>query len=37
MNYIAIACGKYHSVALREDGRVTTWGNNKVDQRYDPP
>ncbi|MFO0792688.1 MAG: RCC1 repeat- and reductase domain-containing protein [Candidatus Brocadiaceae bacterium] len=27
---IAISCGKYHSLALKDDGTVWAWGNNTI-------
>ena len=35
--YIAIACGEYHSVALKNDGKIVTWGANNFNQRNDSP
>ena len=35
--YIAIACGDTHSIALRNDGTIKTWGNNEKNQRDDSP
>eukprot|EP00635_Sarcinochrysidales_sp_CCMP3193_P010561 CAMPEP_0118916738 /NCGR_PEP_ID=MMETSP1166-20130328/16667_1 /TAXON_ID=1104430 /ORGANISM="Chrysoreinhardia sp, Strain CCMP3193" /LENGTH=199 /DNA_ID=CAMNT_0006856651 /DNA_START=100 /DNA_END=699 /DNA_ORIENTATION=+ len=35
--FVAIACGGYHSVALRDDGTVVTWGSNSLRQRDDAP
>ena len=32
-----IACGVSHSVALRNDGTIKTWGSNSYDQRLDSP
>mmetsp|Transcript_26657 Transcript_26657/g.106789 ORF Transcript_26657/g.106789 Transcript_26657/m.106789 type:complete len:157 (+) Transcript_26657:135-605(+) len=33
----AIACGGFHCVALRDDGRVVTWGDRRRGQRRDAP
>jgi len=37
--FVAIACGGDHSVALRSDGTVVTWGSNiyTYGQRNDAP
>ncbi len=35
-NYVAIAAGGYHSVALRSDGSIEAWGNNVYGQRNAP-
>ena len=35
--YIAIACGRNHSVALKNDGTIVTWGGNNFGQRNDSP
>jgi len=35
--FIAIACGYNHSLALRKDGSIVTWGNNDYHQRNFPP
>eukprot|EP00635_Sarcinochrysidales_sp_CCMP3193_P008381 CAMPEP_0118916032 /NCGR_PEP_ID=MMETSP1166-20130328/16119_1 /TAXON_ID=1104430 /ORGANISM="Chrysoreinhardia sp, Strain CCMP3193" /LENGTH=221 /DNA_ID=CAMNT_0006855823 /DNA_START=64 /DNA_END=726 /DNA_ORIENTATION=+ len=35
--FVAIACGHFHSVALRDDGTVGTWGCRSDDQRDDAP
>ena len=32
-----IACGSFHSVGLREDGTVVTWGNNNMKQYENSP
>ena len=32
-----IACGAYHSVAIKEDGSVVTWGSNTSEQRDNCP
>ena len=36
-NFVAIACGSYHSVGLRADGTVVTWGGTGRGQRNDAP
>jgi len=33
----AIACGGFHCVALRDDGRVVTWGSQRNYRRRDVP
>mmetsp|Transcript_17197 Transcript_17197/g.55803 ORF Transcript_17197/g.55803 Transcript_17197/m.55803 type:complete len:153 (-) Transcript_17197:7-465(-) len=35
--FVAIACGTFHSVALRDDGTVVTWGSNGFHQRDGAP
>jgi len=35
-NVVAIAAGEYHSVALKDDGTVVTWGDNSYGQRNVP-
>jgi alpha-tubulin suppressor-like RCC1 family protein len=32
-----IACGKYHTVGIREDRTIVTWGSNIANQRDNPP
>ena len=32
-----IACGEFHSVGIKEDGTVVTWGNNRYNQRNGEP
>ena len=36
-NFVAVACGGYHSVGLRADGTVATWGDTSWGQRADAP
>ena len=36
-NFIAVACGGYHSVGIRTDGTVITWGATGAGQRDDAP
>ena len=31
-NIISVACGGYHSVALKSDGTLECWGNNEYNQ-----
>ena len=35
--FTAIAAGSYHSMALRSDGSIISWGNNSYDQVSDTP
>ena len=35
--YIAIACGASHSVALKNDGTIKSWGDNDENQLYGVP
>ena len=35
--YKEIACGAYHSVALKNDGTIITWGGDWKGQRNNPP
>lgn len=37
LNFKAIACGDNHSVALRYDGTIVTWGDNNYSQRHNVP
>ncbi len=36
-NVLAVACGAYHSLALRADGSVAAWGRNDNNQTNVPP
>ena len=36
-NFVAVACGRFHSVGLRADGTVVTWGATLDGQRDDAP
>ena len=36
-NFVAVACGDYHSVGLRADGTVVTWGGTRGGQRNEAP
>ena len=36
-NVIAISAGLYHSIALKNDGTVVTWGNNGLNQYNNQP
>ena len=35
--FIQIACGDKHSVGIREDGTIVTWGNNSYNQYDNSP
>ena len=36
-NIVAIAAGANHSIALKENGTVVTWGDNKKEQYNNQP
>ena len=36
-NFVAVACGRHHSVGLRADGTVVTWGSTMSGRRDDAP
>jgi alpha-tubulin suppressor-like RCC1 family protein len=35
--FVKIACGVHHSVAIKDDGSIVTWGNNQFNQNKDAP